>query len=129
MTTTLTKIASAAVRIINKGNGVSLKKVAEAGDDHRGAVVYYDKGKEYGEFRVLFFYEGKTARPDYHTDDKQDAIHSARYFAASADTVAKEPELRDEPVATEEARPAQKPKPRGYYARPSGLLAGLLSRV
>ncbi len=152
MTTALTSIASAAVRIVNKENGISLKKVAGFGDALRGAVVYKDA--EWCEYRVMFFENALHLKEaDYHTasilpQDKADAINTAEYFVLrreSADpTVKMEQETASAIAAVEEmAERAPDPtpdeptvtttvrrnRPRGYYAKPSGLLRGLLSQV
>lgn len=47
--------------------------------DVRCAKVYRDA--EWNEYRVKFFTNGfHQSRADYHTDDKQDAIDTAKYM-------------------------------------------------
>jgi hypothetical protein len=47
--------------------------------DGKQAKVYFDR--EYGEFRVMFYDDGQyQSDADYHTDDKQDAISTAKHY-------------------------------------------------
>lgn len=81
---TLTQIASAAVRRVNKENDIKLSKVAEFGNADLGAVVYKDK--EWCEYRVMHFAEGEhLAKADYHTrsvlpEDLEDAKAVAQQY-------------------------------------------------
>jgi hypothetical protein len=74
----LSKLASAAVRIINKENGISLKKKVQyiSSDAAQGAAVYFDA--DHDEYRVLFFKDGAhVVNADYHTQDFEDACDSS----------------------------------------------------
>jgi hypothetical protein len=55
-----------------------LKKVTQIDDGDNYAVVYRDA--EYDEFRVKFYKAGKYIgdKADYHTDDKADAVGTAK---------------------------------------------------
>lgn len=118
----LTKILSAAVRIINAENEITLKKIAEFGDADKGAGVYRDK--DYSEYRVVYIADGEHLnKADYHTSDKQEALDTAELFARPAT-------LGEAQMHTPEEKPAiARPRPRGYNAKPSGLLAALLNRA
>lgn len=143
---TLTQIASAAVRVINKENGISLRKVSEAGDAILGSVIYKDK--DYSEYRVIFIRDGAhQVKADYHTTDKQDAIDTAAAFLTKPDGPAHKTEhekslekvLNDDapvaqginPTEAPEAKTlkVQRPRPRGYHEKPSRLFGALFNRL
>jgi hypothetical protein len=127
MSEALKKILTAAVRAIHTDScecgmqTVHLTKVAQFGDEDRGAGVYRDS--DWNEYRVLTVGDGVHLKgADYHTGDKQDALDTAELIT--------KPNQREEPVAaeTEEARPLPT-RPRGFYAQPSSLLDKLLGRL
>ena len=149
----LTKLATAAVRLVNKENDIRLKKIAEFGNETLGAVVYKDA--QWCEYRVMFFVNGAhMVKADFLTasilqQDKDEALTFAAAYAEvdrvpatvgnSADGNQMEAETADAIAAVEahaatsvaevrEVKPAR-PRPRGYYAQPSPLLKGLFSRV
>lgn len=138
--TKLTGILTLAVRRINAENGIKLKKILERGDHEKGYGLYRDS--EYNEFRVVHVAEGEhLIRADYHTSDKDDAVATGGIFLKPVEQLGDIPDPiteeylatgrlpgEGEPQAAEEARPLPT-RPRGFYARPSKLLNGLLARA
>lgn len=82
---TLAQISSAAVRLVNKENGIKLEKIAEFGTPELGAVVYKDK--EWCEYRVMYFADGEhLKKADFHTasilpQDRDEAMLIAERYA------------------------------------------------
>jgi hypothetical protein len=59
----------------------SLRKVAEFGDSKLKSTIHHDA--EYQEYRVKFHRDGVHQKDaDYHTDDKHDAISTAKHFSS-----------------------------------------------
>ncbi len=57
----------------------TLRKVKAFATPILGATVYRDA--EWDEYRVKFFRDGVyQSKADYHTDDKEDALSTARSF-------------------------------------------------
>jgi hypothetical protein len=119
----LTRILMQAVKTVNAENNVKLRKMMEFGDEHRGAGVYYDPSTP--EYRVLFVGDSAhLTNADYHTDERDDAVDTARTCAAP------NPEPEAQPAVQEEAAPLPtRRRPRGFHAQPSKLLQGLLARA